>query len=73
MMHDKLIIQKDFRQKILLYNSRLHLFSEKLKSYWTGTYIVHKIYTHGAIEVHNVTDSTIFQVNGHRLKSTVSI
>jgi len=69
-MHDKLIIRKDFqpRQKVLLYNSLLHLFLGKLKSRWIGPYIVHKVHPHGAVEVHNVTDSTTFQVNGHRLK-----
>ena len=32
--HDKLIMRKAFvpEQKVLLYNSRLHLFPEKLKS-----------------------------------------
>ena len=51
-----------------MYNSCLHLFLGKLKSRWTGPYIVHKVHSHGAVEVHNTTDGTTFQVNGHRLK-----
>ena len=71
MMHDKVIIRKDFQpgQKVLLYNSWLHLFPGKLKSRWTGSYIVYKVHPHGAVEIHNTTDGTTFQVNGHRLKS----
>jgi len=70
MMHDKLIIRKDFQpaQKVILYNSCLHLFLEKLKSCWTSPYIVNKVHPHGAVEVHNATDGTTFQVNSHRLK-----
>ena len=69
-MHDRIITQKEFQsgQKVLLYNSRLHLFLVKLKSRWTGPYIVHKVHPHGAVEVHNTTDGTTFQVNGHHFK-----
>jgi len=75
MMHDRIITQKKFqsRQKVLLYNSRLHLFLGKLKSRWTGPYIVHKVYPNGAVEVHSTTDGTTFQVNSHRLNYTVII
>ena len=66
-MHDRKEFQP--RQKVLLYNFRLHLFSGKLKSRWTGPYIIHKVHPHGAVEVHNTTNGTTFQVNGHRLKS----
>jgi len=71
MLHDRIITWKKFQpgQKVLLYNSHLHLFSGKLKSCWTGPYIVHKVHPHDAVEIHNTTDGTTFQVNGHRLKS----
>jgi len=74
-MHDRIITQKEFQhgQNVLLYNSRLHLFPGKLKSRWTGPYIVHKVHSHSAVEVHNTIDGTTFQVNGHRLNHTVSI
>ena len=45
-MHDRHILRKEFHpgQKVLLYNSRLHLFPGKLKSRWTGPYIVHIVH-----------------------------
>ena len=71
MMRDRIIIRKKFQpgQKVLLYNSRLHLFLRKLKSCWTGPYIVHKVHPHGVVEVHNTTGGITFRVNGYRLKS----
>ena len=69
-MHNKIITWKYFqpRQKVLLYNSRLHLFLRKLKSRRTGPYIIHKVHSHGAVEIHNIMDGATFQVNGHHLK-----
>jgi len=68
--HDQNIVKKDFEvgQKVLLYNSKLHLHPGKLRSRWTGPYFVHKIYPHGAIDVLNSNDGNIFKVNGQRLK-----
>ena len=69
MMHDRVIIRKNFQpwQKVLLYYSRLHLFLEKLKSLWIGPYIVHKVHNYCVVEFHNTTNGT-FQVNDHCLK-----
>jgi len=43
--HDKKILRETFNigQKVLLYNSQLHLFSEKLRSRWSGPFIVKHI------------------------------
>ena len=51
--HDKHIIWEIFvpRQKVLLYNSRLHLFLGKLKSRWTGPFVVKTVFPHGAVEI----------------------
>ena len=67
--HDKHIIRRDFEpgQKVLLYNSRLRLFPGKLKSRWSGPFIVTKVFPHGAVEVSHETKGT-FKVNGQRLK-----
>ena len=48
--HDKRIFQKLFEisQKLLLYNSHLHLFPEKLKSKWSGPFVVKYVYMYGA-------------------------
>ncbi|CAL9025241.1 unnamed protein product [Prunus brigantina] len=68
--HDKHILRKMFEngQKVLLYNSRLHLFPGKLKSRWSGPFIVRTVYPHGAIEIENPKNGDIFKVNGQRLK-----
>ena len=43
--HDKQIMRKSFTvdQKVLLFNSCLHLFPGKLCSRWSGPFIVHII------------------------------
>lgn len=68
--HDKNIVRKTFEpsQKVLLYNSRLHLFPGKLRSKWTGPFIVKTVYPHGAVEIENPSNGNIFKVNGQRLK-----
>ena len=45
-LHDQLIAHKNFKQgyQVLLYNSKLHLFSGKLKSRWTWPFTIHKVY-----------------------------
>ena len=53
---------------VLLFNSRMKLFSGKLRSKWSGPFMVHKVYPHGAIEIKNQSNGDIFKVNGQRLK-----
>ena len=66
MFHDQAILRKSFSsgQKVLLYNSRLHLFPEKHRSRWTGPYIVKEVFSHGAIEIKNPSNGATFKVNG---------
>jgi hypothetical protein len=71
--HDKQLVRKEFHvgQKVLLYNSRLRLFPGKLKSRWYGPYTVTKVFSHGALEVHNKErkkKNHTFMVNVHRVK-----
>ena len=68
--HDKHIIRKIFvpGQKVLLYNSRLHLFPGKLKSRWTGPFVVKTVFPHGAVEISDPKNGNDFKVNGQRLK-----
>ena len=67
--HDKHIRTKAFEvgQKVLLFNSRLRLFPEKLKSRWSGPFTITRIYESGAVEVTHEEKGT-FTVNGQRLK-----
>ena len=68
--HDKSIARKTFEpnQKVLLYNSRLHLFLGKLRSRWTGPFIVKLVYPYEAVEIKNPDTGKSFKVNGQRLK-----
>ena len=69
--HDKFIMRKTFvlRQKVLLYNSRFHLFSRKLKSRWTGSFVVRTVFPYGAVEIRDTKNGNEFKVNGQNLKS----
>ena len=53
---------------MLLYDSKLHLFPSKLKSRWTGPFIIHQVYLNGSVDLLNSKDSRVFKVNGQRLK-----
>ena len=68
--HDKKIIEREFvsGQLVLLYNSRLRLFPGKLKSRWSGPFKVKRVFPHGAVEIENLDDNSLFTVNGQRLK-----
>ena len=68
--HDKFINRKSFEpnKKVWLYNSRLHLFPEKLRSWWNGPFIVTQVFSYGAIELEDPKQRTTFKVNGQHLK-----
>ncbi|XP_073273286.1 uncharacterized protein [Primulina huaijiensis] len=61
--HDKNIMRKSFEigQKVLLYNSRLHLFPGKLRSRWSGPFIVKFVYPHGAVDIENPKNNDVFK------------
>jgi hypothetical protein len=52
---------------VLLFNSRMKLFSGKLRSRWSGPFQVCKVYPYGAIEIFSEKTEP-FKVNGQRLK-----
>jgi hypothetical protein len=59
----------DVGQKVLLYNSQLHLFPEKLKSRWSGPFIMKHVYPYRAFDIKNPKNYNVFKVNRHRLKA----
>ena len=68
--HDRHIRHpREFRQgdQVLLFNSRLKLFPGKLKSRWSGPFVVRTVFPHGAVELEHPEHDN-FKVNGHRLK-----
>ncbi|RVW24469.1 Transposon Ty3-G Gag-Pol polyprotein [Vitis vinifera] len=68
--HDQLISNKEFQegQRVLLYDTRLHIFPGKLKSRWIGPFIIHRVYSNGVVELLNSNGKDSFRVNGYRLK-----
>ena len=54
--------------QVLLYDSKLHLFPGKLKSRWTGPFIIHQAYPNGSVDLLNPKDNRVFKVNGQRVK-----
>lgn len=52
----------------MLFNSRLKLFPGKPRSRWSGPFVIHKVFPHGAIELENPANEDTFKVNGQRLK-----
>ena len=67
--NDKHIVRKHFTpgQQVLLFNSRLRLFPGKLKSRWSGQFIVTQVFPYGTIEITH-PDKGTFKVNGKRVK-----
>ena len=67
--HDQKIKKQQFivGDLVLLFNSRLRLFPGKLKSKWTGPYLVTQLFPHGAVEL-ETKEGVRFKVNGQRIK-----
>ncbi|GKA22565.1 reverse transcriptase domain-containing protein [Tanacetum coccineum] len=68
-IHDSKIKNRVFniRDRVLFFNSRLKIFSGKLKTRWTGSFTVAQVFPYGTVEL-SQTDGPNFKVNGHRLK-----
>ena len=67
--HDQKILMREFKaeDQILLFNSILKLFPRKLKSKWSGPYVVVSSTTFGAMTL-KTSNEEEFKVNGQRLK-----
>nr|GEV28525.1 reverse transcriptase domain-containing protein [Tanacetum cinerariifolium] len=68
-LHDTKIKNRVFNigDRVLLFNSRLKIFSGKLKSRWSGPFTISHVFPYGTVEL-TQTDGPYFKVNGHRLK-----
>ena len=71
--HDQMIMGKSFKDgdQVLLYDSKLHLFPGKLKSRWTGPFVVQQAYPNGSVDLRDPNDDRVFKVNGQRVKPYV--
>ncbi|GKF07522.1 reverse transcriptase domain-containing protein, partial [Tanacetum coccineum] len=68
-IHDAKIKNQEFHigDRVLLFNSRLKIFSGKLKSRWSGLFTVAKVFPYGTVEL-SQPDGPNFKVNGHQIK-----
>ena len=68
--HDRKVRPKEFHvgQMVLLFNSRLKLFPGKLKSKWSGPFVVKEIKEFGAVVIEDLQKKESWTVNGQRLK-----
>nr|GEY14917.1 reverse transcriptase domain-containing protein [Tanacetum cinerariifolium] len=68
-LHDTKIKNRIFNvgDQVLLFNSRLKIFSSKLKSRWSGPFTIFEIYPYGTAKLVH-PDGCNFKVNCHRLK-----
>ncbi|GJS97005.1 reverse transcriptase domain-containing protein [Tanacetum coccineum] len=68
-LHDSKIKNRIFNvgDRVLLFNSRLMIFSGKLKTRWSGPFTITQVFPYGTIEL-SQPDGSNFKVNGHRVK-----
>ncbi|GJS16768.1 reverse transcriptase domain-containing protein [Tanacetum coccineum] len=68
-LHDSKIKNRIFNvgDRVLLFNSRLKIFSGKLKTRWSGPFTITKVFPYETIEL-SQPNGPNFKVNGHRVK-----
>nr|GFA52956.1 reverse transcriptase domain-containing protein [Tanacetum cinerariifolium] len=68
-LHDSKIKNRIFNvgDQVLLFNSRLTIFSGKLKTRWSGPFTITQIFPYGTVEL-SQPNGPNFKVNGHRVK-----
>ncbi|GKA32507.1 reverse transcriptase domain-containing protein [Tanacetum coccineum] len=68
-LHDSKIKNRIFNvgDQVLLFNSRLKIFSGKLKSRWSDPFTITEVYPYGTAKLSHA-DGSDFKVNCHRLK-----
>ncbi|GKA52661.1 reverse transcriptase domain-containing protein [Tanacetum coccineum] len=68
-LHDSKIKNRIFNvgDQVLLFNSRLKIFSRKLNTRWSGPFTIAQVFPYGTVEL-SQPDGLNFKVNGHRVK-----
>nr|GEW61218.1 reverse transcriptase domain-containing protein [Tanacetum cinerariifolium] len=68
-LHDSKMKNRIFNvgDQVLLFNSRLKIFSGKLKTRWSGPFTITHVFPYGTIEL-SQPNGLNFKVNGHRVK-----
>ncbi|GKA53385.1 hypothetical protein Tco_0746700 [Tanacetum coccineum] len=68
-IHDSKIKNREFHvgDRVLLFNSRLKIFSSKLKSRWSDPFTITEVFPYGTVEL-SQPNGPNFKVNGHQIK-----
>nr|GEU37305.1 reverse transcriptase domain-containing protein [Tanacetum cinerariifolium] len=68
-LHDSKIKNRIFNvgDQVLLFKSRLKIFSRKLKTHWSEPFTIAQVFPYGTVEL-SQPDGPNFKVNGHRVK-----
>nr|GEU40600.1 reverse transcriptase domain-containing protein [Tanacetum cinerariifolium] len=68
-IHDSKIKNRVFNvgDRVILFNSRLKIFSGKLKTHWSRPFTITKVFPYGTVELSQANGPN-FKVNGHRVK-----
>nr|GEV20094.1 reverse transcriptase domain-containing protein [Tanacetum cinerariifolium] len=68
-LHDFKIKNRIFNvgDQVLLFNSRLKIFSGKLKTRWSGPFTITQVFSYGTVELSQPNVPNL-KVNGHRVK-----
>nr|GEU45150.1 reverse transcriptase domain-containing protein [Tanacetum cinerariifolium] len=68
-LHDYTIKNRIFNvgDQVLLFNSRLKIFSGKLKTHWSGPFTITQVFSYGTVEL-SQPNGLNFKVNGHHVK-----
>ncbi|GJX33995.1 reverse transcriptase domain-containing protein [Tanacetum coccineum] len=68
-IHDSNIKSRVFNvgDRVLLFNSRLKIFSGKLKTHWSRPFTITQVFPYGTVEL-SQNSGPNFKVNGHRIK-----
>nr|GEU45184.1 DNA-directed DNA polymerase [Tanacetum cinerariifolium] len=68
-LHDSKIKNHIFNvgDQVLLFNSRIKIFSGKLRTRWSGPFTITRVFPYGIIKL-SQPNSLNFKVNGHRVK-----
>ena len=67
--HNKHLVHNEFKpgQQILLFNSRLKLFPRKLRSRWSGPFVITQVFPYDSVKIMH-PERGQFKVNGKRVK-----
>ena len=71
--HDNHLMHNELKpgQQVFLFNSRLKLFPGKLRSRWSGPFVITQVFPYGSVELMH-PERGRFKVNGQRVKIYLS-